>query len=257
MSNHYPHCDCFDAFYQWEDRFEGVDDDDRDHLKRLDSLPLTWAEMIPHQDDYSSDKHSHAFAKAQQIIEDAKKQCARKLVFRTLMSSDEYQDLVAVPKSIGDLGDLKELDLYASNLTFIPREISKCTSLRKFVSYTSYRLHWFPYEITQCLSLVDSTVSTRALYGNYKFRPPFPNLRRHRISVYDDDPWCSICRKRGQVMDFHQYWISLPVATDVIPLLITVCSDSCLKEVGHSPEGYIQGTHEGGLEVVQPPIEGK
>jgi hypothetical protein len=49
--------------------------------------------------------------------------------------------------------------------------------LEVFEPYTSYSLHLFPYELTRCANLRDSTVSTRALYGNFNFRPPFPRLQ--------------------------------------------------------------------------------
>ena len=72
---------------------------------------------------------------------------------------------------------VKHLVLYGSNLVRIPPEIGAMSSLEEFTPYTSYRLHWFPYEITRCRKLSRSTVSTRALFGNYKLRPPFPRLQ--------------------------------------------------------------------------------
>jgi hypothetical protein len=51
------------------------------------------------------------------------------------------------------------------------------TSLEEFHSDASCRLHWFPYEITRCRNLRRSRVSTWGLYGNSKYRPPFPQLR--------------------------------------------------------------------------------
>ena len=74
--------------------------------------------------------------------------------------------------------------LYGSNLVRIPAEIGAMTSLEEFTPYTSYRLHWFPYELTRCPRLVRSTVSSSALYGNFKYRPPFPN-------------WCPRRREHG------------------------------------------------------------
>jgi hypothetical protein len=68
------------------------------------------------------------------------------------------------------------------------------TGLEVFTPYMSYRLHWFPYEITRCPALRDSTVSTRALYGNHKLRPPFRKLLPQIYSTagFDCttlDPW--------------------------------------------------------------------
>ena len=56
-------------------------------------------------------------------------------------------------------------------------------SLEEFTPYTSYKLHWFPFEITRCIKLVESTVSTRALYGNYLHRTPFPSLRGNPVKL--------------------------------------------------------------------------
>lgn len=55
--------------------------------------------------------------------------------------------------------------------------------LLAFEPYTSYSLHWFPYELTRCMNLRDSTVSTRALYGNIKYRPAFPRLHPRGASA--------------------------------------------------------------------------
>ncbi|MFD7782914.1 hypothetical protein ACFV4Q_07465 [Streptomyces nojiriensis] len=52
------------------------------------------------------------------------------------------------------------------------------TNLEEFSPYASHRPHWFPYKNTRCSQLVRSAVSTRALFGNVKYRPPFPRLRR-------------------------------------------------------------------------------
>jgi hypothetical protein len=53
----------------------------------------------------------------------------------------------------------------------------------EFTPYMSYRLHWSPYEITRGARLNESSVSTRALYGNHKFRPPFPRLAPPQLST--------------------------------------------------------------------------
>src|SRR5690349_4819896 len=96
------------------------------------------------------------------------------------------------------------------------------TSLEEFTPYTSHRLHWFPYEITRCKKLKRSTVSTRALYGNFKYRPPFPKLPQfHDVHAPTQ---CSVCNSPfGDSMPL-QYWLSLCVATDVLPLLVYACS---------------------------------
>jgi hypothetical protein len=93
------------------------------------------------------------------------------------MDAEERRDIVTLPPTIAKLTAVKHLVLYGSDLVRIPPEIGAMTSLEVFSPYTSYRLHWFPYELTRCRRLRDSSVSTRAIYGNFRFRPPFPRLR--------------------------------------------------------------------------------
>jgi hypothetical protein len=161
---------------------------------------------------------------------------------------------------------VKTLFLYGSYLVRIPPEIGEMASLETFDPYTSHRLHWFPYEITRCKGLKDSTVSTRALYGNYKFRPPFPKLTRvNSPGLVGVEPTysatdkgkllrnCSVCNRGFEDLRRHRVWISLNVATDVLPLLVNACSEECIQRLPKPPDGYVQHPHRGGLEVQQPP----
>ena len=127
------------------------------------------------------------------------------------------------------------------------------SELEKFDPYTSYRLHWFPYEITRCRRLKDSTVSTRAIYGNFKYRPPFPKLPD--LIPEQIPATCSVCDQSLETGDVHQAWISLGVATDVLPLLVHACSSDCLENLPKGPRGYSEGFHQGGLDLIQPPVE--
>ncbi|WP_157531802.1 MULTISPECIES: hypothetical protein [unclassified Kitasatospora] len=159
-----------------------------------------------------------------------------------------------------------KFNLYGSNLVRIPPEIGAMSSLQEFTPYTSYRLHWFPCELTRCPSLKRSTVSTRALCGNEKLRPPFPPLQPGRavtadLSLDDVDPgkWGTTAIRRCSVRDrslggaeIHQAWISLPVATDVLPLLVNACSAACLQVLPKPPEDYVQTPHAGGPGLAQP-----
>ena len=140
-------------------------------------------------------------------------------------------------------------------------------SLESFEPYTSHRLHWFPFEITRCRRLARSVVSTRSLYGNYKVRPPFPSLQPARPSAADLDlahlapaVWgaeavtaCSVCGSSLTMTGLHQAWISLRVATDVLPLLVNACSDNCVRKTPLGAEGYVRTPHGGGPTVPQPP----
>lgn len=161
------------------------------------------------------------------------------------MTPEQWTQIVTLPPSIGRLKAVKHFILYGSSLVSIPPEIGEMSSLEQFTPYTSYRLHWFPYEITRCTKLDRSTVSTRALYGNCKYRPPFPKLPQLH------DPYtptkCSVCGSPFGESAPLQYWVSLGVATDVLPLLVHACSRKCLSRIRTPPEGYLQRPHQGGL----------
>ena len=90
---------------------------------------------------------------------------------------ENWIQIITLPRSISKLKHVKRLIIAGSNLVRIPPEIGEMTSLEEFNAYMSYRLHWYPFEITRCKSLRSSSVSTRALYGNFKIRPPFPKLQ--------------------------------------------------------------------------------
>jgi hypothetical protein len=187
-------------------------------------------------------------------------------VFRPLLelTPAERVDLVTLPPTIAKLTRVKQLRLYGSPLVRIPPEIGAMTSLEVFEPYTSYSLHWFPYELTRCLGLRDSTVSTRALYGNFTYRYPFPRLQpRGALPASSDlDPrvWgveqihtCSVCDGPIDPARFRQVWLSLRVATDVLPLLVNACSTACVRALPHPPDGYVAEPHQGGRDLRQPP----
>jgi hypothetical protein len=163
---------------------------------------------------------------------------------------EKWEQIVTLPPSIGTLRSVKFLSLYGSHLVRIPPEIGEMTNLEEFDPYTSYRLHWLPYEITRCKNLKRSRVSTRALYGNYKYRPPFPRLPS--INADLTPAFCSVCRGPFTVHGPHQVWISLRVATDVLPLLVHACSSECVQNLPKPPEGYVAEPHQGGWEIQQP-----
>ncbi|MFE2558075.1 leucine-rich repeat domain-containing protein [Streptomyces sp. NPDC059352] len=187
--------------------------------------------------------------------------------FRPLveLSPQERRQVITLPPAIGKLTAVKHLVLYGSNLVRLPPEIGAMSSLEEFTPYTSYRLHWFPYEITRCPRLVRSTVSTRSLFGNYKLRAPFPRLAPALSSVagldttgLDARRWgttavssCSVCDQPIEQGGLHPVWISLRVATDVLPLLVNACSPQCVAALPQAPEDYVQSAHTGGR-VSQP-----
>lgn len=104
------------------------------------------------------------------------------------MSPEERRQVITLPPSVGKLTAVKHLVLYRSNLVRLPAEIGAMASLEVFEPYTSQRLHWFPCELTRCGNLKFSTVSTRLLFGNFKYRPPFPALRSGPLPPGSPDP---------------------------------------------------------------------
>ena len=174
--------------------------------------------------------------------------------FRPLaeLTPEERQQIVTLPPTIARLKAVRHLMIYGSNLVRIPPEIGEMESLEEFTPYTSYRLHWFPYELTRCRKLRNSTVSTRALYGNFKTRLPFPSLQPPVLDA-DGTGACSVCAGPLPPSGPEQVWISLGVATDVLPLLVNACSRSCLDALPEPAANHVPTTHRGGPAVVQPP----
>jgi hypothetical protein len=184
-------------------------------------------------------------------------------VFKPLveMSPEERRQVITLPRSIGKLTAVKRLALYRSNLVRLPAEIGAMASLEVFEPYTSHRLHWFPYELTRCKNLRDSTVSTRSVFGNFKYRPPFPALRQGPLPSGDLDPglWGrmrstrAVCAMGGSLNGgIRQAWLSARVATDVLPLLVNACSDACVEALPQGAERHVRVPHSGGRGVVQP-----
>ncbi|WP_233620605.1 leucine-rich repeat domain-containing protein [Amycolatopsis sp. WAC 01416] len=180
------------------------------------------------------------------------------------MSAAERRQVVTLPSTIAKLTAVRRLVLYGTNLVRLPPEIGAMTNLEVFEPYTSHRLHWYPYELTRCIKVTDSTVSTRVLYGNSKFRPPFPALRpvthANQADFAELDPgvWgitavrtCSVC-DRPVNQELRQVWISSRVGTDVLPLLVNACSANCLATLPKPEPGYVPTPHTGGSDIAQP-----
>jgi len=172
------------------------------------------------------------------------------------LDREQRQRIVTLPARIGQLKGVRELRLYGSHLVRLPPEIAGMAALEYLDVYTSYRLHFFPYEITKCRALKRSRVSTRALYGNYKHRPPFPHLRQpeNLDALAQLTPaFCSVCGQTLSDSEPVRRWITLVVGTDCLPLLVTACSMSCIKVLPTPPPDYVQEAHTGGPHIVQPP----
>ncbi|MFJ8442691.1 leucine-rich repeat domain-containing protein [Kitasatospora griseola] len=199
-----------------------------------------------------------------ELIEEAAADGREEFAPLTEMSAEQRRQVVTLPASIGTLTEVRKLVLYRSNLVRIPAEIGGMRSLEVFEPYTSYRLHWFPYELSRLPALRGSTVSTRALYGNESYRPGFPALAEpvggRELGALDPGVWgatevraCSVCD--GPVAELRQAWISLHTSgADVLPLLVNACSDACLASLPSPPEDYVPTWHRGGPDLVQPPV---
>ncbi|ELP62289.1 leucine-rich repeat domain-containing protein [Streptomyces turgidiscabies] len=226
---------------------------------QYNARPSARVDFHPELQDTSSAGWQHLLALIDEAASDGREE------FRPLaeLSPQERRQIITLPPSISKLTAVKHLMLYGSNLVRIPPEIGAMTSLVQFTPYTSSRLHWFPYEITRCSRLVSSTISTRSLFGNYKLRPQFPRLQPSRgravepelLDLADLDPsrWgatavhtCSVCDRSLESGELHQAWISLRVATDVLPLLANACSLACIAALPAGADGYIPSPHQGG-----------
>jgi hypothetical protein len=199
------------------------------------------------------DRSGEAWEKLLALIDQAAEEGWTEFAPGRMMPRDLWAQIKVLPNEIGKLTQVTHLFLYGSKLERIPPHIGQMTALKEFTPYTSYGLHWFPYEITRCKNLVESTVSTRALYGNYKNRPHFPDLTNsfNKVEYFDHTPTCSVCNQGSKNGEYHQVWVSLYVGTDTLPLLANVCSDACLKALPTPPDSYIETPHQGGTHQKQ------
>ena len=199
------------------------------------------------------DRNSMAWEKLCQYIDRIAEEGIEEFIPYKELGKDLYTQIHTLPESIAKLKKVKKVLLYGSQLKRIPPEIGQMEALEEFDPYTSYHLHWFPYEIMDCKHLIDSRISTRALYGNYKYRPPFPSLENNLVRYHGDRVKCSICKKEMSYQETNQLWISLRTGTDTMPLLANLCSDECTEKLPQPPQYYVQHAHKGGPGVIQPP----
>lgn len=237
--NHQCHIYPDDA--QWDEIYEAIEE----------HRPPPWQSMAFHlapQDDSLP-----GWKALLELVEEAARDKREVFAPKMKLGPDLWRDVITLPPSIEKLKQVKKLDLYRSDLLRIPPEIGEMESLVEFTPYTSYGLHWFPYEITRCRNLRASTVSTRALYGNYKYRPPFPSLASVVPALVPEH--CSVCRGPIDASSVEQVWISSRVGTDVLPLLVNACTSACVSRLPAPAKGYFPAPHKGGLAVVQPLVD--
>jgi hypothetical protein len=238
-------------------------DPDRDHCecvgRSFQNRPATVSFHADRQDTTAAGWH-HLLALIDQAAADGRTEFTP---FAEL-SGPERRQVITLPRTIASLTAVRRLVLYGTNLVRLPPEIGALTNLEVFEPYTSRRLHWYPYELTRCARLRDSSVSTRVLYGNVTFRPPFPALRPATdvrnldLDALDPGEWgaeavraCSVCA--GPVeRELRQVWISRRVGTDVLPLLVNACSAACVAALPAPHSRHVPTPHTGGPDVVPP-----
>ena len=193
------------------------------------------------------DRNCEAWIKLCESIEKIAEEGKDEFSPRDEIGHELFTQIYTLPETISKLKKVKTLYLYGSQLKRIPPEIGEMEALENFIPYTSYNLHWFPYEILQCKNLKESTVSTRALYGNPKNGMLFPNLAQNPVRYLEETVNCSICKKDMTYNQTNQLWISVWVGTDVLPLLVNLCSKTCEYQLAKPAKGYIQHAHKGGI----------
>jgi hypothetical protein len=208
----------------------------------------SWTELHIHTE--VQDTECSGWKRLNELIEQAASDGRETFSPGPEMHPSEWAQITELPKSIAKLKSVNHLSLYGSSLVRIPPEIGEMTALEQFTPYTSYRLHWFPFEITRCKKLKASTVSTRALYGNFKHRAPFPKLPQVHPSFVPQE--CSLCRSPFGDSTPLQCWISMRVATDLLPLLVHACSWGCISNLPKPADNYVSSPHQGGLGLKQP-----
>lgn len=201
------------------------------------------------------DRNGEAWEKLCQYVDRVAEEGLEKFSLYDALGPELFSQIFTLPESIAKLTQVKHLYLYGSKLKRIPPEIGKMESLEIFTPYTSYDLHWFPFEITNCKNLKDSTVSTRALLGNTTNRKGFPKLDHNPVRYHGNQLSCSICGKEITYAETKQMWITIRVATDYLPLLTNLCSSSCENKLDTFPKPkpfYWQYAHQGGSNLDMP-----
>lgn len=87
-----------------------------------------------------------------------------------------------------------------------------------------------------------------ALYGNSRTRYEFPPLGSTPNALRP----CSVCARAFEDLGKHRVWITALVGTDVLPLLVNACSESCIEQLPTPAENHVSHPHRGGPAVVQP-----
>ena len=193
----------------------------------------------------SQNRESDAWKKLLELIEKTAEDEVEEFHPSKELGIEVWEHIRSLPKEIAKLTKIRHLMLYGSNLQRLPQEIGELKSLERFTPYTSYSLRWFPYELIQCENLIESIVSTRALFGNKKNKKPFPSLVGNPVKYFGGNK-CSICKKEEVDNEFEQYWISTKVGASTLPLLAIICSEGCYNKLVKPDPNSFPYLHKGG-----------
>ncbi|VAW76818.1 hypothetical protein MNBD_GAMMA12-2576 [hydrothermal vent metagenome] len=201
----------------------------------------------------NQDRNSIAWKKLCEYIDLLAKEQGNEFYPEEVLGSKLYSEIYTLPESIAKLNKVKRISLGSSKLKRIPPQIGQMTSLEYVDFYGSYNLHWYPYELSYCTNLRGSLISTRALYGNVMDRRGFPALNKNPVSYVEDKLYCSVCKKETKYDMLSQWWLSLNIGTDIVPLLVNSCSTRCNQLLPTPSKSALQFPHKGGSNLEQPP----
>lgn len=166
----------------------------------------------------------------------------------------------ALPRAVYKFRNLRRLVCYGSKITHVSPQVALLRNLKEFIPYTSYGLHWLPFEIRHTRTR-KAHISRRALYGFLEYRQhrslnPVPRLPWPRgakalteiaarvvlghglhereeltlpmLEYLRTAHRCSYCR--GPYWDtFYPCWTFW--TWDRVPLLALACSVECALQV--------------------------
>lgn len=161
-----------------------------------------------------------------------------------------------LPSGVWKLRNLRKLTCYRSAITHVSPQIGNLRKLNEFVPYTSYNLHWLPYEVHDT-SLPKAHISRRAMYGYSNSLPlprlaPFPTgakslqemaarvvvsnsldeskLTAVVVDYINSANRCSYCHEPYWETSYQCWSIW---SCDRVPLLALVCSRQCVARLAN------------------------
>lgn len=222
----------------------------RDHCACLSARKKDGAPREPNMHAEPQDMGVPGWRKVEQLVDQTKRARSTRLEPSAHLPWDEWMQVITLPTGIASLIEVRTLFAYGSHLRRLPPEVGRMSSLEDLDIYTSYSLHWLPYEVTRCAKLRRSRMSTRALYGNRNTRLPFPKLTRPIDALLPQT--CSVCDRPFGEKAPQVFWLTLNVATDIVPLLVHSCSKDCTLSLPRPPDHYFERPHKGGDGIGMP-----